>query len=417
MAPQPNPQRFSCPQSLPPPHTTPQLINKITYIPSARRTPELHDRFVAAVNRAGGPFVAKPKQIEIQMNVHGLHLAQIKSHLQKYRLKLTKDGAAGHYDGKSEPSGQTWAAPPPAADTAPFHPPPKPAVSAPTLGPPMPPATLEDFGAAQVPPEACIWHLSRGGFKEGAAPAWGTPWENGTPVPSPPPGPLSSAHLSVPMPTAANAPRVMPGAAFHSGPQRPAVHAAHPAQVLQAFPGFEAKGGQSHPPPEMVAAAAQMSPNAALHGALHAAVSTVKELVQLLTEHAAMQQRLAGVSQKAVAQLQMLMAILAPQPGYFPSEQVVDVRNNAQSAVATQPVYSAAAAPAEVPRPAGPGAGAHADGQGGLHGGSPRAGDAEALEVLTMLLGMARRGSGEPRQQQQQQQGDRRHRQTPPGKR
>ncbi|RLM87548.1 transcription factor PCL1-like [Panicum miliaceum] len=54
----------------------------------ARRTwsPELHRRFVAALNQLGGAQVATPKQIRELMKVDGLTNDEVKSHLQKYRL-------------------------------------------------------------------------------------------------------------------------------------------------------------------------------------------------------------------------------------------------------------------------------------------------------------------------------------------
>ncbi|KAF7057110.1 hypothetical protein CFC21_064439 [Triticum aestivum] len=54
----------------------------------ARRcwSPELHRRFVAALQRLGGPQVATPKQIREMMKVDGLTNDEVKSHLQKYRL-------------------------------------------------------------------------------------------------------------------------------------------------------------------------------------------------------------------------------------------------------------------------------------------------------------------------------------------
>ncbi|KAK6266719.1 hypothetical protein QUC31_017556 [Theobroma cacao] len=49
-------------------------------------SPELHARFVEALNLLGGIEVATPKQIREVMQVEGLTNDQVKSHLQKYRL-------------------------------------------------------------------------------------------------------------------------------------------------------------------------------------------------------------------------------------------------------------------------------------------------------------------------------------------
>lgn len=54
----------------------------------ARRcwSPELHRRFVSALQQLGGSQVATPKQIRELMKVDGLTNDEVKSHLQKYRL-------------------------------------------------------------------------------------------------------------------------------------------------------------------------------------------------------------------------------------------------------------------------------------------------------------------------------------------
>ncbi|KAG6429857.1 hypothetical protein SASPL_107912 [Salvia splendens] len=71
----------------------------------ARRcwSPELHRRFLQALQQLGDSHVATPKQIRELMKVDGLTNDEVKSHLQKYRLHTRRPSSSTHSNNAQTP--------------------------------------------------------------------------------------------------------------------------------------------------------------------------------------------------------------------------------------------------------------------------------------------------------------------------
>ncbi|XP_076924647.1 myb family transcription factor EFM-like [Bidens hawaiensis] len=78
-------------------------------------SPDLHRRFVNALQMLGGSQVATPKQIRELMKVDGLTNDEVKSHLQKYRLHTRRPGPTPQNAGNTAPQlvvlGGIWVPP------------------------------------------------------------------------------------------------------------------------------------------------------------------------------------------------------------------------------------------------------------------------------------------------------------------
>ncbi|KAM7276553.1 hypothetical protein ACFE04_018419 [Oxalis oulophora] len=134
----------------------------------ARRcwSPDLHRRFVNALQMLGGSQVATPKQIRELMKVDGLTNDEVKSHLQKYRLHTRRPSPSPQQSGSQTPQlvvlGGIWV--PPEYATAAQH-------GGPTLygthhhhptGPPhfCPSPVPQDFYTALPPPPPTHHHAA-----------------------------------------------------------------------------------------------------------------------------------------------------------------------------------------------------------------------------------------------------------------